>query len=85
MYGLTAVFLGGLLFGRVANMWNKHLGLSGVSRSMIYGFGVMVLFAGLRSMQDIVIMGYGLVGWLVIASLLSSMRSNRSAAIARSS
>jgi hypothetical protein len=82
MHGLIAVFLGGLLFGRLANMWNKILALPGVNKSILYGFGVMVLFVGLRSMQDVVIMSYGVLGWLVIASLL---RNKRSAAIVRGS
>ena len=80
MHGLVVVFIGGLVFGRIANMWNKVLAVPGVGKSMMYGFGVMVLFAGLRSMQDLVIMSYGLLGWLVIASLL---RSTRSTTVAR--
>ena len=80
MHGLIVVFIGGLVFGRIANMWNKILAVPGVGKSMIYSVGIMVLFAGLRSMQDLVIMSYGLLGWFVIASLL---RSARSRAVAR--
>jgi hypothetical protein len=40
----------------------------------------MVLFAGLRSMQDLVIMSYGLLGWVVIAKVVGTKNS---AAIAR--
>jgi hypothetical protein len=80
MHGLVVVFIGGLVFGRFANMWNKVLAVPGVGKSIMYGFGVMVLFAGLRSMQDLIIMSYGLLGWLVIASLL---RSTRSTTVAR--
>jgi hypothetical protein len=74
MHGLLVVFLGGLVFGRIANMWNKVLAVPGMGKSMIYGFGAMVLFAGLRSMQDLVIMSYGLLAWLVIARLLRRAR-----------
>jgi hypothetical protein len=42
----------------------------------------MVLFVGLRSMQDVVVMSYGMFGWLAIGSLL---RNKRSAAIVRGS
>jgi hypothetical protein len=75
MHGLVAVFIGGLLFGRLASMWNKVLAVPGVGKAIMYGFGVMVLFAGLRSMQDLIIMSYGLLGWLVVASLLRSTGS----------
>jgi hypothetical protein len=80
MHGLVAVFIGGLVFGRLASMWNKVLAVPGVGKAIMYGFGVMVLFAGLRSMQDLIIMSYGLLGWLVIASLL---RSTKSTTVAR--
>jgi hypothetical protein len=81
MYGLIVVFIGGLIFGRIANMWNKILDVPGADKSIIYSLGTMALFAGLRSMQELVIMSYGLLGWLVIARLLPG---NRSEAIARS-
>jgi hypothetical protein len=74
MHGLIIVFLGGLVFGRIANMWNKVLDVRGTGKSMIYGFGAMVLFVGLRAMQDLVIMSYGLLAWLVIAKLLPHAR-----------
>jgi hypothetical protein len=71
MRGLLAVMIGGLFLGRLANMWNKLLLLQGgAARPMTYGLGVMVAFAALRSMQDMVIMSYGLLGWFVIAWLL---------------
>jgi len=75
MHGLIVVFLGGLIFGRIANMWNKILDVSGADRSMIYGIGVMILFTGLRSTLDLVIMSYGLLGWFVIVGLLPHTRS----------
>ena len=74
MYGLIVVFLGGLVFGRIANMWNKILALPGKGKSMMYGLGVMMLFAGLRSMLDLVFMSYGLLAWLVTARLLPRAR-----------
>ena len=80
MHGMIVVFIGGLVIGRIANMWNKILAVPGVGKSLVYSLGVMVLFAGLRSMQDLIIMSYGLLGWLVIAGLL---RSSRSTAVAR--
>ena len=75
MHGLIVVFIGGLIYGRIANMWNKVLAVPGESKSIFYGFGVMVLFVGLRSMQDLVLMSYGLLAWLIITKLLPSTRS----------
>ena len=74
MHGLIVVFLGGLVFGGLANMWNKILALPGTTKSVIYAIGVMVLFAGIRSMLDLVFMSYGLLAWLVMARLLPRTR-----------
>lgn len=71
MHGLSVVLMGGIFFGRLANMWNKLLTLDGgVGKSLTYGLGIMALFAALRSMQDLVIMSYGLLAWFVLASVL---------------
>src|SRR5262249_51225297 len=75
MHGIVVIFMGGLIIGRLSNMWNKVAVLPGAGKTLLYSLGVMVLFAGLRSMQDLVIMSYGLFGWLVIARLLRSSRS----------
>ena len=81
MHGLFVVFIGGLVFGRIANMWNKILLVPGGSgKPMIYGLGVMVLLAALRSMQDLIIMSYGLLGWLVIAGFLPDGRAETAVA-----
>jgi hypothetical protein len=71
MYGLLAVFLGGLFLGRLARMWNRVLDIpSGNGKTLIYGMGLMILFVSIRSMQDFVVMSYGLLGWLVVARIL---------------
>jgi hypothetical protein len=75
MHGLIVVFIGGLTFGRIASMWNKILTVPGTTKFMLYSLGVMALFVGLRSMQGLVIMSYGLLGWFVIASLLPGAKS----------
>jgi hypothetical protein len=75
MHGLIVVFLGGFLFGRLAIMWNKLLQVPGAQgTALAYGLGLMVLFVGLRSMQDLIIMSYGLIGWLLIASVFPHAR-----------
>jgi len=76
MHGLLVVFIGGFVYGRMANMWNKILAMRGnVGKPMIYGLGAMVLFVGLRSLVDLVIMSYGVLGWLVLAKLLPRAKS----------
>jgi len=71
-YGLVAVFIGALLLGRLARMWSRILELpASVSGALTYSLGLMAMFAGLRSMQDLVIMSYGLLGWFVVSHLVA--------------
>lgn len=80
MSGLFAVCLGGLFFGLLGSMWNRVLDSpGGNSRGLTYGVGLMDMVAGLRSMQDLVLMSYGLLGWIVIASALARRRAARAA------
>jgi hypothetical protein len=83
MHGLAGVFVGGFFFGRIANMWSKILSTpGGAGKAMTYGLGIMVLFTALRSLQDLVIMSYGLLAWLVIANVFIRNRSeNRMAKV----
>lgn len=70
-FGLLAVVAGGWVLGRIAGMWNKILQLpAGTGRPMMYGLGLMTLFAGLRSMQALVQMSYIVLAWILIASLV---------------
>jgi hypothetical protein len=75
MHGVVVIFMGGFVIGRLAKMWNKIADLPGAGRTLVYSLGVMVLFAGLRSMADLVIMSYGLLAWLVIAKWTRRKRS----------
>ena len=78
-YGLLAVFIGALMLGRLARMWSRIEELpASVSGALTYSLGLMAMFAGLRSMQDLVIMSYGLLGWFVI-SYLVALRGQRKA------
>jgi hypothetical protein len=78
MSGLWVVFLGGLLLGRVAGMWNKLLELRwGREKIVIWGLGIMILFASIRSMQDLLIMSYSLVGWLIVARIVQRREAKR--------
>ncbi len=77
-YGLLAVFIGALVMGRLARMWSRIQGLPiSVSGVLTYSLGLMAMFAGLRSMQDLVIMSYGLFGWFAISYLVAKRRQRK--------
>jgi oligosaccharide repeat unit polymerase len=63
-FGWLAVVLGGWLHGRLARTVNQLREVE-IYRTnpIVYGLAVMVLLAGMRSMQDLVIMSYALVAW----------------------
>jgi hypothetical protein len=82
MYGLLAVFLGGIFYGQIARTWNKVLDASGESgNGLLYGLGIMILFVAIRSMQDLVVMSYGLLAWLVITLVLRSHNARRGGSV----
>jgi hypothetical protein len=65
------VLLGGLLFGVLGRGWSRMLDQALTVKSLgFYGFGVMVLFVGIRSMIEIVILTYPLVCWIVVDRLV---------------
>jgi oligosaccharide repeat unit polymerase len=75
MGGLLTVFLGGLVFGRLASVWNNILKVPGdIGKSMVYSLGVMILFASFRSLNELVIMSYGLLSWLAVAWTIGRRR-----------
>jgi len=63
-WGWLAVIFGGWLHGRLArtaNILREHEEYR--TNPIVYGLAVMVLVAGMRSMQDLIIMSYALVAW----------------------
>lgn len=67
-YGWLTVILGGYLHGRFASTAN---GLKAVAdqtgNPIVYAMTVMVLVAGMRSMQDLVLMSYALAAWWAVS------------------
>ena len=66
-YGWFTVVLGAWLHGRLARTANTlreeerfH------ANPIVYGLAVMILVAGMRSMQELVIMSYTLVAWWIV-------------------
>jgi hypothetical protein len=69
MWGWISIFVGGYIFGRLAGMWSALLdsATAAASKPLVYGLGLMSLFAGLRSLQDLVIMSYAWLAWCGVA------------------
>ncbi len=67
-YGWWAVVFGAWLHGRLAAMANTLRDLGNrVGNPIVYSLAVMVLMAGQRSMQDLVLMSYALVAWWAVS------------------
>lgn len=75
-YGWFAVVIGGWLHGRLASTANslRELG-NRVGNPVVYSLSVMVLMAGMRSMQDLVLMSYALVAWWAVSRYLNNRQS----------
>lgn len=77
-WGWVAVVFGGWFHGRLAASASTLRDLGILTRNpIVYALAVMVLVAGLRSMQDLVIMSYALVAWWG-ANRLVRRRTSRS-------
>lgn len=65
-FGWLAVIIGGWLHGRLARTVNSLREQPEYHNNpIVYGLAVMILVAGMRSMQDLVIMSYALVAWWI--------------------
>lgn len=67
-YGWLTVLLGGYLHGRFAATANslREIGHR-TGNPIVYSLTVMVLLAGMRSMQDLVLMSYALIAWWAVS------------------
>jgi hypothetical protein len=65
--GLIAVFFGGWLYGRLG-LWGQGLLAPPrtMPRNLLYGAWLMALFAGCRSMMDLVLMSYVVIALIAI-------------------
>jgi oligosaccharide repeat unit polymerase len=72
-WGWVAVVFGGWFHGRLAGTAStlRDHGMA-FRNPIVYALAVMVLVAGLRSMQDLVIMSYALVAWWGANRMVSS-------------
>ncbi len=68
--GFIGVFLGGLFYGRLAGALSRMLAEQGsASALVIYSIGLLALFAGMRSMIELVLMSYGILAWAALLIL----------------
>ncbi len=71
-WGWPVLILGGWFHGRLAGTASTLRDVGIATRNpIVYALAVMVLVAGLRSMQDLVIMSYALVAWWAVNRLVT--------------
>jgi hypothetical protein len=70
-FGWPGVLFGGLLFGVLGRTWSRVLEDGVTVKSVgLYGFGVMILFVGMRSMIELILLCYPLIFWILADRLL---------------
>lgn len=75
-FGWIGVLFGGLFFGKLANTLSALLPrLQSSSAVVVYSLANMVLVAGMRSIQELVLMSYALLAWIVVTRFLLVKRS----------
>jgi hypothetical protein len=75
-YGWFTILVGGWLHGRLSSTANslRELG-NKIGNPIVYSMAVMVLLAGMRSMQDLVLMSYALVAWWAVSRWVSDAKA----------
>ncbi|HSI61921.1 MAG TPA: oligosaccharide repeat unit polymerase [Candidatus Saccharimonadia bacterium] len=77
-WGYPAVLFVGWVFGRLSRMNNPlFLASSGSVGPMFYGYMTMMLFVGWRSLQEVLLFSYALLGWMFAAWLYAKIRGRR--------
>ncbi|ELS02163.1 hypothetical protein Xen7305DRAFT_00018750 [Xenococcus sp. PCC 7305] len=76
--GFLIVFFGGWLYGRLANCASLLLIQDTQSAKLVYSLSTMTLFAGSRSMQDLILMSYAILAWIFITELVLSRQRSKS-------
>ena len=76
--GYIGVFFGGLIYGGLARMVGQLLARNTKSsNSLVYSLCAMALFAGFRSMLELVLMSYAILAWMSISWLMLPKVSKR--------
>jgi hypothetical protein len=73
--GFIAVALGGWLYGRLARSLSIFLSAARTSGALlIYSVGVLAIFAGMRSMIELVLTSYVVLAWVLLVRLYGALR-----------
>ena len=73
--GLLAVLLGGWFYGRLAGMANQFLPeMNRIGAVILYGTMAMALFAGVRSLIDLVLISYVIIAWVILSRLYQMVK-----------
>lgn len=73
--GWPAILFGGWFYGRIGSTISLLLIKDSESaNSLVYSLLNMALFAGTRSMLDLVIMNYSMVAWILISTVMSRQK-----------
>ena len=76
--GWIGVFFGGLIYGGLARMVGQLLVRNTQSsNSIVYSLSAMALFAGFRSMLELVLMSYAILAWMFISWLMLPRKTIR--------
>ena len=76
-WGFIFVLIGAWFYGKLATMISPLLLEDKSSAKLVYCLSSMALFAGVRSMLDLVLMSYALVAWVLVSNfVLSKQKGN---------
>lgn len=82
--GFLFILLGGWFFGRLAVMANQLMPQSDkTGAAILYCIMVMALFAGMRSLVDLVLISYVVLAWIVLCWLYTFWHGQRATAVSR--
>ena len=76
--GLLGVAIGGWFYGRIAAMANGLLlRCNTIAALLVYSIVVMALFAGIRSILDLVLVSYVVLAWVALSHFFRMTREQR--------
>lgn len=76
--GFIGVLFGGMVYGGLAKMISQLLVKNAQSsRAIVYSLGTMCIFAGFRSILELVLMSYTILAWMFISWLMLPRKTIR--------
>ena len=74
--GFFGIAIGGWFYGRIAAMANGLLSRSGtIATLLVYSILAMALFAGLRSVLDLLLVSYVVLAWVFLSRFFRTTRA----------